>query len=45
MEIEIVTLVVKGSAKLTIPTDWHEQTQEGSRSVALRSVLITRSVG
>ena len=33
MEIEIVTFVVKGSAKLTVPTDWQEQIQVGSRSV------------
>ena len=39
MEIEIVTFVVKGSAKLTIPTDWQEQIQVGSRSVALRRVF------
>ena len=24
MEIEIVTLVAKGIAKLTVPTDWQE---------------------
>ena len=39
MEIEIVTLVVKGSVKLIVPTDWQEQIQEGSRRVALRLVL------
>ena len=39
MEIEIVTFVVKGSTKLTVPTDWQEQIQEGSRSVALRRVF------
>ena len=39
MEIEIVTFVVKGSAKLTVPMDWQEQTQVGSRSVALRRVF------
>ena len=39
MEIEIVTFVVKGSAKLTVPTDWQEQIQVGSRSVALRRVF------
>ena len=39
MEIEIVTFVVKGSTKLTVPTDWHEQIQVGSRNVALRRVL------
>ena len=39
MEIEIVTIVVKGSAKLTVPTDWQEQIQVGSRSVALRRVF------
>ena len=38
MEIENVTFVVKGSAKLTVPTDWQEQIQVGSRSVALRRV-------
>ena len=36
MEIEIVTFFVKGSTKLTVPTDWQEQIQVGSRSVALR---------
>ena len=39
MEIEIVTFVVKGSAKLTVSTDWQEQIQVGSRSVALRRVF------
>ena len=39
MEIEIVTLVVKESAKLTVPTNWQEQIQVGSRSVALRRVF------
>ena len=39
MEIEIVTFVVKGRAKLTVPTDWQEQIQVGSRSVALRRVF------
>ena len=39
MEIDIVTLVVKGSAKLTVPTDWQEQIQVGSRSVAVRCVF------
>ena len=39
MEIEIVTFVVKGSAKLTVPTDWQGQIQVGSRSVALRRVF------
>ena len=39
MEIEIVAFVVKGSAKLTVPTDWQEQIQVGSRSVALRRVF------
>ena len=39
MEIEIVTFVVKGSVKLTVPTDWQEQIQVGSRSVALRRVF------
>ena len=39
MEIEIVTIFGKGSAKLTIPTDWQEQIQAGSRSVALRRVF------
>ena len=37
MEIEIVTFVVKGSAKLTVPTDWQEQIQVGS--VALRCIF------
>ena len=39
MEIEIVTFVVKGSAKLTVPTDWQEQIQVGNRSVALSRVF------
>ena len=39
MKIEIVTFVVKGSAKLTVPTDWQEQIQVGSRSVSLRCVF------
>ena len=39
MEIEIVTFVVKGSAKLTVPTDLQEQIQVGSRRVALRRVF------
>ena len=39
MEIEIVTFVVKGSMKLTVPTDWQEQIQVGSRSVAFRRVF------
>ena len=39
MEIEIVTFVVKGSTKLTVSTDWQEQIQVGSRSVALRRVF------
>ena len=39
MEIEIVTLVVKGSAKLVVPTNLQEQIQVGSRSVAHRRVL------
>ena len=39
MEIEIVTFVVKGIAKLTVPTDWQEQIQVGSRSFALRRVF------
>ena len=39
MEIEIVTFVAKGSAKLTVPTDWQDQIKVGSRSVALRRVL------
>ena len=38
MEIEIVTFVVKGSAKLNVPNDWQEQIQVG-RSVALRRVF------
>ena len=39
MEIEIVTFVVNGSAKLNVPTDWQEQIQVGKRSVALRLVF------
>ena len=39
MEIEIVTFVVKGSTELTVPTDWQEQIQVGSRSVVLRRVF------
>ena len=39
MEIEFITLVVKGSAKLTASTDWQEQIQVGSRTVALRRVF------
>ena len=39
MEIEIGTLVVKWSVKLTVPTDWQEQIQVGSRSIALRPVF------
>ena len=39
MEIEIETFVVKGSAKLTVPSDSHEQIQVGSRNVALRRVF------
>ena len=39
MEIEIVTLVVKGSAKLTVPTDGQELLQVASKSVALRRVF------
>ena len=39
MEIEIATFVVKESTKLTVPTDWQEQIQVGSRSVALRRVF------
>ena len=35
MEIEIVTFVVKGSTKLTVPTNCQEQIQVGSRSIAL----------
>ena len=45
MEIEIVTFVLKGSAKLTVPTDWQEQIQVGSRSVALRRVLTLKLRG
>ena len=45
MEIEIVTFVVKGSAKLTVPTDWQEQIQVGSRSVALRRVFDLKLMG
>ena len=39
MEIETVMFVVKGSAKWTVPTDWQEQIQVGSRSVTLRRVF------
>ena len=39
MEIEIVTFIVKESMKLTVPTDWQEQIQVGSRSFALRRVF------
>ena len=39
MEIEIVTLVVKGSAKLTVPTDWQEQIHVESTSVALHRIF------
>ena len=39
MEIEIVSFVLKGSAKLTVPTDRQEQIQVGSRSVFLRCVF------
>ena len=39
MEIEIATFVVKGSAKLTVPTDSQEQIQVRSRNVALRHVF------
>ena len=39
MEIEIVTFIDKGNAKLTVPTDWQEQIQVGSRCVALRCVF------
>ena len=39
MEIEIVTLVVKKSAKLTDPTDWQEQIRVRSRSFAFRRVF------
>ena len=39
MEIEIVTFVVKGSAKLTFPTDWQWQIHVESRRVALRRVF------
>ena len=39
MEIDIVTFVVKGSAKLTVPTDWQGQIQVGSISVALCRVF------
>ena len=37
--MEIVTFVVKGSAKLTVPTDWQEQIQVGNRSFARRRVF------
>ena len=39
MEIEIIELVLKESAKLTTPSDSKEQNQIGSRSVALRRVF------
>ena len=39
MEIEIVTIGEKGSAKLTVPTDWQDQIQVVSRNVALRHVF------
>ena len=45
MEIEIVTFVVKGSTKLTVPTDWQEQIQVGSRSVTLRRVFLSQAQG
>ena len=45
MEIEIVTFLVKGSVKLTVPTDWWEQIQVGSRSVALRRVFDLKQRG
>ena len=47
MEIEIVTFVVKGSTKLTVPTDWQEQIQVGSRSVfdlKLRGIHLTETI-
>ena len=40
--MEIVTFVVKGSAKLVDPTDWQEHIQEGIRRVALCSVFLSR---
>ena len=39
MEIEIVTLVVKERARMTVPTDWQEHILEGRKSVALRRVF------
>ena len=39
MEVEMVTFGVKGSAKMTVPTDWQEQVQVGSKIVALRRVF------
>ena len=39
MEVEIVTFVIKGSVKLTVPPDRQEQIQVGSRGVALSSVF------
>ena len=45
MEIEIVAFVVKGSAKLTVPTEWQEQIQVRSRSVALRRVFWYQAQG
>ena len=37
MEIEIVTLVVKGNAQPTVPLDLYDQIQVGRRSFALRN--------
>ena len=45
MEIKTVTIVVKGNVKLTVPTDWQEWIQVGSRSVALRRVFDLKSGG
>ena len=39
MEVEIVTLVVKGSGQLTVPPDRQEKIQVGSRGVALRRIF------
>ena len=36
MEVEIVTLVVKGSARMTVNLDQQEYIQVGSRGIALR---------
>ena len=43
MEIERVTLVVKGSAKLTAPNDWQEQTKKEAEVVFFVASLISSS--